>query len=50
MLFNMVYTVGMDKGMGTDMDMDTDMGRHNMDMADNLEQEHFQEPHLKDHL
>ena len=44
----MVYTAGMD--IGTDMDMGMDMGYHNTDMAGNLEQEHFQEPRLEDHL
>ena len=35
---------------GTDMGMDTDTGSYNMDMVDNLEQEHFQAPLLKSRL
>ena len=35
---------------GTDMGMDMGTGSYNMDMVDNLEQEHFQAPRLKSRL
>ena len=35
---------------GTDMGMDMGTGSYNMDMVDNLEQEHFQAPLLKSRL